>query len=791
MKVGKKASAFLTTFAVAGALGLGNSFTAIAVGSSESNAIDIDPATVKNTSINADSRGVLVTSTAFQSFPRSGGDYLILSTGEASQVLGGTPDDFISTSLTNKTGADNQDLTQVTFELTPPSSATCLAFDFQFLSEEYPEYVGSQYNDIFTAELNENYFYKENSQVVAPNNFAYDSSGNLISINTVLGLQEVPGTAMDGSTEPLVAVSPVEPDDSGNTKLILSIQDIGDSIYDSAVLVDNFRWLYGSNCERTVAPLTDTDGDGLPDEWEINGIDYDGDGVAELDLPALGADPNRADIFIEVDWMIKPETCIWFLCWGGKDFSPNQDALQDVVAAFANAPYANPDGTSGITLHIDAGPASTKPDGNTWGAQGNGNSIPWVANLGSVSGGSYNWTDFEAIKQANLANNRRDAFHYVVYADRYGTTDSSGIARGIPSADFIVSDGPWGDGGFTRIQERGTFMHEFGHNLSLKHRWADDTTYEIDPTYLSVMNYAYQLIGLPGGSILDYSRGTPFDDWANIRFDGGSIGDLGDEAPVLESEADESLDPQTAKDLGVFGVIGDGSFNIQGPSLAFAGLKDQLVHVEVVNVGAASAEYELVIKDGTGAILGTKTVNVSAYEEQLIPLSFDATDLTVGASELEITLTSKTLGVLGSEKYSINFIDKNNAEDVAKLAEALETLSDVTDGPALATYAHLITAIGGEVPTEPTDPEPTDPEPTPTPSVSTTPEPSPTPSASVSPSASPSPSASASASAKADATTDTKLAATGAQVATWALLAAGLLGLGAATVVAVRRARKQ
>ncbi|UUZ61511.1 choice-of-anchor L domain-containing protein [Nocardioides sp. B-3] len=34
------------------------------------------------------------------------------------------------------------------------ATGNCLAFDFKFLSEEYPEYVNSGYNDAFIAQLN-------------------------------------------------------------------------------------------------------------------------------------------------------------------------------------------------------------------------------------------------------------------------------------------------------------------------------------------------------------------------------------------------------------------------------------------------------------------------------------------------------------------------------------------------------------------------------------------------------------------------------------------------------------
>ena len=82
----------------------------------------------------------------------------------------------------------------------------------------------------------------------------------------------------------------------------------------------------------------DTDGDALSDGWEVTG-DLDGDGSQDLDLPALGADPRHQDIFVELDYM------------KGHRLAPK--ALQAVRAAFAAGPAINPDGTSGIHLHID------------------------------------------------------------------------------------------------------------------------------------------------------------------------------------------------------------------------------------------------------------------------------------------------------------------------------------------------------------------------------------------------------------------------------------------------------
>ena len=47
----------------------------------------------------------------------------------------------------------------------------------------------------------------------------------------------------------------------------------------------------------------DSDGDGLLDDWEMHGIDLDGDGIIDLDLPAMGANPFHKDLFLELDWV--------------------------------------------------------------------------------------------------------------------------------------------------------------------------------------------------------------------------------------------------------------------------------------------------------------------------------------------------------------------------------------------------------------------------------------------------------------------------------------------------------
>ncbi len=670
-------------------------------------ALDLGP--YVSATLGADSSSVLVSSTTIGSFPRAGGSYLILSTGDASAVVGGSPGEFISTDLPfANQGADGNDLTSVRFEVTPPAAATCMAFDFQFMSEEYPEYIGVQFNDIFTAELNESeFFMSAGSQVAAPNNFAYDTDGNFISVNTVLGFAPATGTRMDGSTEALVAVSKIEKNNAGNATLILSIQDVGDSVYDSAVLLDNFRWLYGNNCDRGVSSLTDTDGDGLPDSWETDGVDYDGDGIPELDLAALGADPERADIFLEIDWMVEPQTCLNLLCWGGQSVVPSAQALQDVVDAFATAPHPNPDGSNGITLHIDAGPDSTTADGGTWDSQGGGNSVAWDPNLGvyEVAGGAsvYNWSEFDAIKADNFDSVRWDVFHYVIYGERQGASGSSGLSRGLPGSDLMVMQGnlTGPTNAFSRVQERGTLMHELGHNLSLKHGGPNDTEFQWDATYQSIMNYAYQLEGITPTERLDYSRGAPHDDWANIRFDGGSVGDLGDAAPplVLSEDVDE-LTREIAEAFDVLAADGDGAISHIGPNVMLLSQPGQSVVVEVSNLGNTDAEFAIVTSTWDGTLLGSQRQTIAADATESVTLNIESALIQIDSAPLVIKLTSLDLGFSVDEvRAYITLIDPLDSQSMAALAADLELARGMApgDGPGDAFLASLEGSLNGVV----------------------------------------------------------------------------------------------
>jgi hypothetical protein len=207
----------------------------------------------------------------------------------------------------------------------------------------------------------------------------------------------------------------------------------------------------------------DTDGDGLLDSWETDGLDIDQDGTIDLDLPALGADPDHKDLFVEVDRM------------AGVPF--RQSSLDMVRTAFANAPVNNPDGLRGIDLHIqvdDVIPFQNTIDDN-FTAFGVIKDLYW----GTA------WERTHPTNADNILNAKKRAFRYCLFANRF---PSGAVGRGErPGNDFAVAMGA------AHIQTEHemavTFMHELGHNLGLDEGGGDNILFK--PNHVSVMNYGF------------------------------------------------------------------------------------------------------------------------------------------------------------------------------------------------------------------------------------------------------------------------------------------------------------
>jgi uncharacterized repeat protein (TIGR01451 family) len=267
----------------------------------------------------------------------------------------------------------------------------------------------------------------------------------------------------------------------------------------------------------TSAVYIDTDGDGIPDDWETNGVTING---VFLDLPAMGANPRHKDVFVQTDYMVLLPDCSVNPCVPGHSHQLQADAMNTLIAAYAKAPVNNPDGTTGITLHIDCGPSCIMNPltGATWGNRSLANSVPHldpvtgdVNHLGALGSSGYDWSSFNLIKAANLSPTRASVFHYGVFAHNLDPAEggTSGLSRDNPASDFVVSLGSFTGGVGSTGEQAGTTMHELGHNLGLTHGGAAQPDLSYKPNFTSVMNYLFQTRGLEFDGLegnFDYSR---------------------------------------------------------------------------------------------------------------------------------------------------------------------------------------------------------------------------------------------------------------------------------------------
>lgn len=290
----------------------------------------------------------------------------------------------------------------------------------------------------------------------------------------------------------------------------------------------------GTDCAEVQIDISasangDNDGDGLLDSWERFGLDVDADGHLDVDLPAMGADPDHKDIFVEADWMQALD----------HSHEPTQTAFINVWHAFDVAPVGNPDRQGGVHLHVDTGSffsstlvyADCDGDGTftTGDMDCNNDGIIDIGNLGALGhvtpgggnvlsesqnldfngqGGS---TDFYTVKAANFDARRALVFHYAVFGHSLSAGTTSSGRGEVYGNDFMVTLGGWGKyptqtftstitglpvTGTARMQA-GTFMHELGHNLGLNHGGSSvhngvSVVNNYEPNYLSVMNYDHQ-----------------------------------------------------------------------------------------------------------------------------------------------------------------------------------------------------------------------------------------------------------------------------------------------------------
>ncbi len=174
-------------------------------------------------------------------------DGIILCTGAINNCVGpnnkpnaslnnGAPGDAHLNSLITVSGVSTYDACALEFDLIP--ACDTLKINYVFGSEEYPEYVGKAFNDMF------GFFISgpgitgvQNIAIVPGTNTATAINSINAGTNSQYFVNNTNGTTVqyDGFTKSLVAKTKVKQCDTFHLKLVVA--DVGDGIFDSGVLI--------------------------------------------------------------------------------------------------------------------------------------------------------------------------------------------------------------------------------------------------------------------------------------------------------------------------------------------------------------------------------------------------------------------------------------------------------------------------------------------------------------------------------------------------------------------------
>ncbi|MDP9294667.1 MAG: choice-of-anchor L domain-containing protein [Actinomycetota bacterium] len=196
-------------------------------------------------------------------FPTSGSTFGILTTGDPTIV--DSPNDAPNEGKAVEAqdngaarGDTDHDITVLKIGVTVPAGANCVSLDYRFLSEEFPEFVGSAFNDAFIAELDTTQWSTSGTDISRPGDFATNTGADPVSVNGVgpvaVTEAEAAGTTYDAATGRVNTKAPIAP---GARAVFLSIFDQSDAIYDSAVFLDRLAFITEdpSTCRPPEVPV--------------------------------------------------------------------------------------------------------------------------------------------------------------------------------------------------------------------------------------------------------------------------------------------------------------------------------------------------------------------------------------------------------------------------------------------------------------------------------------------------------------------------------------------------------
>jgi len=367
-------------------------------------------------------------------------------------------------------------------------------------------------------------------KLIAPMGFSFDKSGNQTAFSKDFAQLRL-------NTEDCSGMVTLYPQKYTYPTITLKAE-----VYVDNVLYKTFETKVGVSVNNSNAidiseeyDETDTDGDGLPDVWEMYGITYNGE---FLDLPAMGADPNIPDVFVEIDYK------------SGIDLSEYENEFRMVYNQFKK---------NNINLHIDRGINSIDfVTGEKWGYNSRSNSISGNVSV-SLSGDLFNPSNhflnmddmWKKLIKINFNDSpvRTVVFRYCILGDSIESNPSYAgytvgqyfyIALESLNRDLLKTRDDYSKDGRLQYATVQCIMHELGHTLGLGHGGAKEkgrpNNYKRKrEDYLSIMSYEYNYFGV-------YNYGTKYNrvwseegltysneenDWGKLKYDIGKIGAYG------------------------------------------------------------------------------------------------------------------------------------------------------------------------------------------------------------------------------------------------------------------------
>jgi uncharacterized repeat protein (TIGR01451 family) len=188
--------------------------------------------------------------------PTDGQTFILLSSGIAGTPIVTTdaknPGDERGVWFSSKYG-NPRDSATLTMVLQVPLFMHYLYYDAQFFTAEYPEYIGSKYNDkltitvnspskgksTFIYDVNSGYFVLNSNGIPGTGFDIFAQSGNPADVDIVDTTPRIPG-ADAGASSLIVAGAQVSPTEQ--ITVTIKMEDVGDNQFDSAAFVDNFRF---------------------------------------------------------------------------------------------------------------------------------------------------------------------------------------------------------------------------------------------------------------------------------------------------------------------------------------------------------------------------------------------------------------------------------------------------------------------------------------------------------------------------------------------------------------------